>query len=273
MTYAKTHSHAASANISKTSAADRPRGRDARRRGTCVSSASMHAADSCSRTELHRLALDAYSMLRSRAADCPRGHLATAAASAWHRCMLPLLLSCMIGASGRSNMLGSCAADHPKRRVLVVASASAPTQAAALDLAIGSADPHSPLRSSAADRPNRRDARRRRCIGSASIKAAALALLSLSCLVGWRPMLAADRLSGVMLAAAAASAQLRYKQLLSLSCWAAQAPTHRSALAQPTAINRRDARRRHCIGSALIQAQTLSRALVAQAPTRRSALI
>ena len=86
-------------------------------------------------------------------------------------------------------------------------------------------------------------------------------------------MLAADRLSGVMLAAAAASAQLRYKQLLSLSCWAAQAPTHRSALAQPTAINRRDARRRHCIGSALIQAQTLSRALVTQAPTRRSALI
>ena len=153
MTYAKTHSHAASANISKTSAADRPRGRDARRRGTCVSSASMHAADSCSRTELHRLALDAYSMLRSRAADCPRGHLATAAASAWHRCMLPLLLSCMIGAGGRSNMLGSCAADHPKRRVLVAASASAPTQAAALDLVLGSADPHSPLRPSAADRP------------------------------------------------------------------------------------------------------------------------
>ena len=136
MTYAKTHSHAASANISKTSAA-----------------------------------------------DCPRGHLATAAASAWHRCMLPLLLSCMIGAGGRSNMLGSCAADHPKRRVLVAASASAPTQAAALDLVLGSADPHSPLRSSAADRPNRRDARRRRCIGSASIKAAALACTTTIALV------------------------------------------------------------------------------------------
>jgi len=73
MTLAKTHSHAASAKHQQTSAADRPRGRDARRRGTCVSSASMHAADSCSPTELHRLALDAYSMLRSRAADCPCG--------------------------------------------------------------------------------------------------------------------------------------------------------------------------------------------------------
>ena len=72
MTHAKTHSHA-SAKHQQTSAADRPCGRDARRRGTCVSSASMHAADSCSRTELHRLALDAYSMLRSRAADCPCG--------------------------------------------------------------------------------------------------------------------------------------------------------------------------------------------------------
>jgi len=105
--------------------------------------------------------------------------------------MLPLLLSCMIGAGGRSNMLGSCAADHPKRRVLVAASASAPTQAAALDLVLGSADPHSPLRSSAADRPNRRDARRRRCIGSASIKAAALACTTTIALVtGWLPAMA-----------------------------------------------------------------------------------
>ena len=135
----------------------------------------IHAAALSHTLGQRRLELDAYSMLSSRAADCPRGHLATAAASAWHRCMLPLLLSCMIGASGRSNMLGSCAADHPKRRVLVAASASAPTQAAALDLVLGGADPHSPLRPSAADRPNRRDARRRRCIGSASIKAAALA--------------------------------------------------------------------------------------------------
>jgi hypothetical protein len=135
----------------------------------------IHAAALSHTLGQRRLELDAYSMLSSRAADCPRGHLATAAASAWHRCMLPLLLSCMIGAGGRSNMLGLCAADHPKRRVLVAASASAPTQAAALDLVLGSADPHSPLRSSAADRHNRRDARRRRCIGSASIKAAALA--------------------------------------------------------------------------------------------------
>jgi hypothetical protein len=74
---------------------------------------------------------------------------------------------------------------------------------------LGGAGPRSPLSSCTADRPNRRDARRRRCIGSALIQA---------------------------LAAAAASAQLRYKQLLSLSCSAAQAPAHRLALVRPTAL-------------------------------------
>ena len=62
--------NAPSRRISKTSAADRPRGRDARRRG-CVSSASICAVGSRSRADLHRLARDAYSILRSRAAEHP----------------------------------------------------------------------------------------------------------------------------------------------------------------------------------------------------------
>jgi len=67
VTHAATHRHAAS---EKKSAADRPRGRDARRRG-CVSSASICAVGSRSRADLHRLARDAYSILRSRAAEHP----------------------------------------------------------------------------------------------------------------------------------------------------------------------------------------------------------
>ena len=62
--------NAPSRRISRTSAADRPRGRDARRRG-CVSSASICAVGSRSRADLHRLARDAYSILRSRAAEHP----------------------------------------------------------------------------------------------------------------------------------------------------------------------------------------------------------
>jgi hypothetical protein len=155
--------------------------------------------------------------------------------------MLRLLLSCVIGAGGRSNMLGSCAADHLNRRdASRRGGVGFNTSTAALALVFGGAGPHSPLSSSAADRPNRHDTHRRRCVGSASIQAAALALLSLSRLAGWRPGLAVApqliALSGVMLTTAAASAQLRYKQLLSLSGLEAQAPTHRLALAQPTAL-------------------------------------
>jgi hypothetical protein len=103
--------------------------------------------------------------------------------------MLLLLLS-YLGSTGWLSMLGLCAADHPSRRdarrrgfvgsaVIHAAASSARLRYVLLLLlsCLGGTGWRSMLGSCAADRPSRRDARRRGFVGSAVIHAAAPSLV------------------------------------------------------------------------------------------------
>ena len=106
--------------------------------------------------------------------------LAAAASSARFQYVLQLLLSCLNG-TGWCSKDGSCAADRPRTGVTLAAAASCSARLRYMLLLLLSCLSGtgwlSLLGSCAADRPSRRDARLRGFVGSASIHAAALALL------------------------------------------------------------------------------------------------